>query len=298
MSSNDLVPSGGTAPPHGQEALPSREGAAVARRPARAFEAKRRPLRLLREEERSPLARFFTGGLELDPGVDLERFGLFAQDFQTFVRKLDVSPEWGKGVGLKFRRLGRHRADGLYYPVERVLVLDVSTWSSFAHEFGHLMDYSAEAIGPYRRTLSGGEGFAPIRVRLLERMRERAAGDPRVSRRRGRLSWGYFASAAECFARAFEQFVAEALGTPAALVHDARRYRADALFFPELAEEAFAYFARVLAEGPRAAGAPPAGGLPATSSLRSASRTRPGSPRFGAFAPLRSRSRRTGEAGR
>ncbi|MGQ9589330.1 MAG: hypothetical protein ACUVYA_03435, partial [Planctomycetota bacterium] len=285
-------------PPNVEKPLPSREGAALARRPARAFEAKKRPLRLLREEERSPLARFFTGGLELDPGVDLERLARFADDFQAFVRELGVSAEWGSAVELKFRRLGRHRADGLYYPVERVLVLDLKTWSSFAHEFAHLMDYSAQAIGPYRRTLSGGEGFAPIRARLLERMRERAGGDPRLAHRSGRLSWGYFASAPECFARTFEQFAAEALGRPTALVHDASRYRSDPLFFPELPQEAFAYFARTLAEGPRARSALFGGELPESASLSSASRTRRGSPRSGASASLRSRSRRTGGARR
>ncbi len=251
MSGDDRTPRASeTADP-----LAWRERAVCLRGPARTYERKRASTRrALREEASSPIVSFFTGGLELDPAVDLLRFRRFTEDFLAFLVRLGVSREWGRGAELKFRRLGRHRADGLYYPLQRVLVLDVRTWSSFAHEFGHLMDYAAQALGPYRRTLSGAEDFAPLRAALLERMRERAPGDPRISHRRGRLSWAYFASASECFARAFEQFVAESLPEPSVLVHPASRYRSDPLFFPSLPEGAFAYFREIVAMGPSGCG--------------------------------------------
>lgn len=246
-----MRPSDPTSGRQAESPLPWRTFTVCVRRPARTYERKKTaPRRVLLEEANSPLVFFFTGGLELDPAVDLVRFRKFTEDFLSFLGRLQISSEWGRGVELKFRRLGRHRADGLYYPLQRVLALDVRTWSSFAHEFGHLMDYASQTIGPYHRTLSSSEEFVPVRCALIEHMQERARGDPRVSQRRGRLSWQYFASAAECFARAFEQFVAESLPGPSMLVHAASRYRSDPLFFPELPEAAFAYFGEIVSRGP------------------------------------------------
>lgn len=218
---------------------------------ARVSERKRhRPLWVRRLEERSRLAEFFTGGIEIDSATDPERLERFTDELLAFLAALRVSPRWGLGVEVKFRRLGRHRADGLYYPLQRILVLGVASWASFAHEFGHLLDHRGREGGVSSWALSGREDFSPYRNLLVARMRGDGRGDPRLSGGRGRLSWRYFASPSECFARSFEQFVADRVPHPSSLVYGPERYRSDPLFFRALPREVDEYFREVLASGP------------------------------------------------
>jgi hypothetical protein len=225
---------------------------AVRTRSARTFERKRaRPLWALRRERGSPLGAYFSGGIEIDARTDPARLSAFVEDFLCFRAALSVAPGWGSRVELKFRRLGRHRADGLYYPKERILVLDTASSSSFAHEFGHLLDFRSARESLGSRLLSGEDWFTPFHDSLLARMRAEGGGDPRLSGGRGRLSWRYFATRAECFARSFEQFVAEMVPAPSALVGAPGRYRSDPLFFRELPADLMGRFLSVLRVGPR-----------------------------------------------
>jgi len=226
-------------------------------RRARTYERKKnRPRWLVAEEQRSALASFFTGGIEYDTRVNLAEIELFTEDFRTFRRTFGVPAGWGTAVELKFRRLGRHRADGLYYPDQRVLVLDAASWCSFAHEFGHLLDYRGGAGGVTTAAFSCGKEFLPFHEILVRRMRDEGGDEPRLSGRRGRLSWKYFSSPLECFARAFEQCVSEAVPQPSTLVGDPEGYRRDPLFFREIPPGLAEYFAVVLGAGTRALDAP------------------------------------------
>jgi hypothetical protein len=174
-------------------------GACWAGKPARTHERKRRrSKRWLELELTSPLHEFFTGGVEYDERLDLEILERFLRDFEAFLDALEVSREWGRGIEIKFRRLGKHRADGLFYPDRSVLVMDVGSCRSFAHEFGHLMDYGA-GRGPDEPplgvpVLSPGPEFEPVHRLLLERLDRAPAGDPRIAGRNGRLTRAYFAS--------------------------------------------------------------------------------------------------------
>jgi hypothetical protein len=227
---------------------------------ARTYERKKsRSARMLACELRSPLRQFFTGGLEYDEHVDLHRVEQFIADFRRFRTLLGVSPAWGEGVELKFRRLRRHRAEGLYYPEQSVLAVDLASSRSFAHEFGHLIDY--RALLPLREfgldlRPSRGRGFSAFRRMLLHRMRQGGWADPRVSSKKGRLSWRYFASRSECFARAFEQFVAEILPAPCSLVREPSLYREDCLFFDVIPESLVDYFRSALASAERGSANP------------------------------------------
>jgi len=222
---------------------------------AKTYERKKnRSLRMLASELRSPLRLFFTGGLEYDDQIDLQRVEEFIADFRLFRTLLGISPAWGEGVELKFRRLRRHRAEGLYYPEQSVLAVDLASSRSFAHEFGHLVDY--RALLPLRQfglqlRPSASRGFSAFRRMLLHRMREGGWSDPRLCAKNGRLSWRYFASRSECFARAFEQVVAEILPTPCSLVRERSAYREDALFFEAIPESLVEYFTSAVSSAER-----------------------------------------------
>ena len=221
---------------------------------ARSFERKKTRPRWVESLERvSPLRLFFTGGVEYDAAVDPDRLLRFIDDFRIFASRLRLSPFWGDGVELKFRKLGRHRAEGLYYPDCRVLVLDVGSTRSFAHEFGHLVDFRAsrgQSSGLRAPMASRRNAFLPFHDALLARMLREGRGDPRLSGGRGRCSWQYFSSAAECFARAFEQWAAGYLPVPSSLVREPDAYRSDVLFYREIPEGLAAFFSNLLSRGP------------------------------------------------
>ena len=229
-------------------------GAAVPAQRARTFQRKKLKTRkVLSLELHSPMRQFFTGGVEYDACTPPEHIERFTTEFHAFTRLLGVPQAWGRGVELKFRRLGRHRADGLYYPDQSVLVLDASSSSSFAHEFGHLIDYrSPEGRGPLRpcSTVSLLDGFSSFHEMFLSRMKDVASQDSRLGSGRGRLSWDYLASRPECFARAFEQYASERLPQPSCLVGRPERYRGDPLFFGVLPDSIVNYFQDILAAGP------------------------------------------------
>ena len=218
---------------------------------AKTYERKKnRSERMLACELRSPLRQFFTGGLEYDDQVDLQRVEEFIADFHLFRTTFGVASVWGEGVELKFRRLRRHRAEGLYYPEQLVIAVDLASSRSFAHEFGHLVDY--RALLPLRQLglpmrPSDSREFSYFRRTLLRRMREGGWLDPRLCAKKGRLSMKYFASRSECFARAFEQVVAAILPTPCSLVREQSVYREDPLFFEAVPESMVEYFRSVLA---------------------------------------------------
>jgi len=241
-------------------------GACRARKPARTHERKKcRSKRWLALELTSPLHEFFTGGVEYDEGLDLRLLARFLRDFEAFLDALEVSRAWGRGIEIKFRRLGKHRADGLYYPDRSVLVMDVASCRSFAHEFGHLMDYGAgrgpDEPPPGVPVLSAGPEFEPVHRLLLDRLDRAPVGDPRIAGRNGRLTRAYFASPSECFARAFEQCAAEWIPPGGTLSAEKDRYRGDPLFLPDPPPRVLGYYARILQAGPLEAAACAASGV-------------------------------------
>jgi hypothetical protein len=223
-------------------------------RTARAFERKRRRTRLmLAYEERSPLRRFFTGGVEYDEGLDLITHASFVADFHAFLDLLQVHPAWGEGIEVKFRRLGRHRADGLFYPDPPILIVDADSPRSFAHEFGHLLDFTVGRLAGSREPLlSASPGFEPFRRLFAASLDGRAADDPPLGGAGGRATRRYYASASECFARAFEQTAADALPEPCSLARARAEYRADPFFLESMPPGMADYLLGILQAAPAA----------------------------------------------
>lgn len=65
-------------------------------------------------------------------------FDRFEKESLEFIARIGKFPD---GNRFKVRKLGNHKALGLYYPEAKVLVVDVDSPSSFIHEYGHLLDY-------------------------------------------------------------------------------------------------------------------------------------------------------------
>lgn len=111
---------------------------------ARAFETKKNiPRNVLDIMNSTTLLKDFSY-VEIDEESDLSKYSSIEREW-NLVRDLlsldkylkDTKPE------LRFRKLGKHKALGLYYPTLKCMCIDTSSIASFMHEFGHFIDYTA-----------------------------------------------------------------------------------------------------------------------------------------------------------
>ena len=110
---------------------------------ARAFETKKNiPDKILRVMNTSKFLNDFSY-IEIDEETDISKFRIIEKEWTSVKKALnlsealkDIKPE------LRFRKLGKHRALGLYYPGLRCICVDTSSPSSFIHEMGHFIDYT------------------------------------------------------------------------------------------------------------------------------------------------------------
>lgn len=173
---------------------------------ARSFENKARlPERTVRAMSESPLNECF-GFVEYDEDVDLERAAVFERTFLDVRRRFLSAFDASKNA-IRLRRLGNHRATGLYYPGVKCLCVDYRHPESFLHEFGHLMDYEGG-------DLSLSAAFAAIRKEYGAWIDAHADKIPK----RGKYDRSYFLTPTEIFARSFETYCKRALGLTCCLL--------------------------------------------------------------------------------
>lgn len=166
------------------------------------------PEKVQLEMRRSVLNSYF-GFVEFDEMCDLDKTRELSKEcialldnFFGFMREDTMKNS------IRFRRLGNHHAAGLYYAGVRCLCVDVASPSSFVHEFGHLIDYTAQ--------YSLKDDFGEIR-RMYGRYID---GLPEEEKGIFTKKYGpdYYKKPTEVFARSFELYVTERLGVLNSLV--------------------------------------------------------------------------------
>ncbi len=106
---------------------------------ARAYMTKRNiPQKVLAEMQNSELNQYF-GFIEFDEEVDLKSVDIVTKEFQKLNQHVFHNFK-SKDVALRFRKLGRHHASGLYYPSINTMVVDFRHPDSFVHEYFHMLD--------------------------------------------------------------------------------------------------------------------------------------------------------------
>ena len=170
---------------------------------ARAFETKKNiPEKTVKAMEESEFNEYF-GYVEFDEDVDLEKVSEIAKEFiafkETYLPGADV-----KDNQIRFRRLGKHKALGLYYPSLKCLCVDINAPSSLIHEFGHLLDYKYEE-------LSSKFNFYAVRKRY-EKVVDAAMGDNERWNGNTKYNKSYYLRPTEIFARSFEIYMSRFMG--------------------------------------------------------------------------------------
>ena len=157
------------------------------------------PKATLEYMETSGFNRFF-GYLEVDESCDLDKISEVYAAFTAFRERhlswLDISK-----VSLRFRRLGNHRASGLYYPFIKCLCVSAREPSAFVHECGHMVDYLCG-------NLSQQAGFSKV-YRAYEKALDKV---PKESFPKGKYDKRYYLQPTEVFARSMEIYFCVIVG--------------------------------------------------------------------------------------
>lgn len=166
--------------------------------------------------------------LEVDNDVAAEELRDFENAYEDVKDKLPAIPK-ELVPELKVRKLGKHRATGIFFPAKNVLAVDVRDSSSFIHEYGHALDLvvhnSASLSGEFREISQGYSKLLPY-----DRVGNKAE---------------YFNTPTEQMARLFELYAHERLGIDNRLLNPAKfTERPDFEPFqkdPSLKEKGFAF---------------------------------------------------------
>lgn len=203
---------------------------------------------------------------------DYNLFREVEEDFEEICNKL---PHASAQPELKLRKLGKHKATGLYAPFLNILAVDVRNTESFIHEYGHYLDYKHGGKENYSLRddfehiiTSYSNNFKIISKKkeddLLTRLMK-ASKDPIpsvVSLEEKRLSselellkqtekmFDYFTTPTEIFARGFELWVFETITSNSSLLKNREEYsnRIEYASFNGIKESLFAFFATIFPE--------------------------------------------------
>lgn len=202
--------------------------------------------------ESTSLNRYFDF-VEIDNDVDLKLFNQFEKEME---RIHAVLPKTGDKIPeLRLRKLGNHKALGLYVPSKNTIAVDFRDRSdsiegvgiqSFVHEYGHALDYGINN----GQLLSMEESFQPIVSRYRENLGLFGKGSYVASKA------GYYTTPTEVFARAFELYVSDA-GLSSIFLKPKDTYKSSleyTLFDSELRKKLTSYFDKAFPELKQAIG--------------------------------------------
>lgn len=172
---------------------------------ARVFQTKKNiPEKCIKVMEASVLNDTF-GYVELDEECDLMLFKEIEKEF-TALKTLCFGAEQSyKNVAIRFRKLGRHRAAGLYFPTLHCLCVDIHSPSSLCHEYLHMFDHESGE-------LSEKYSFMEIRMKYEDILREAIKKMPEEDDTKKHLlgksqyNLQYYLQPTEIFARCGEMY--------------------------------------------------------------------------------------------
>ncbi|HFC9206710.1 TPA: hypothetical protein ACF0PM_002169 [Clostridium perfringens] len=145
---------------------------------------------------------------EIDQDTDLKKFKQIEEEFIRLKKIFNFNEFFKiKRPSLRFRRLGQHRALGLYYPHVNCVCVDIKSPKSFFHEIGHCIDYTIEdSIVRLSAKLSFSRviyNYRDLYNAELEKIKDTPTGKYLTNKK------GYFFNQTEIFARSFEIYLSK-----------------------------------------------------------------------------------------
>jgi len=174
---------------------------------ARSFMTKKNiPKATLDAMQKSHFNEYF-GYVEYDEDVDLAKVKVIEEQFVAFKETYFPFIDATKNA-IRFRRLGNHKASGLYYPNAACLCVDIHTPSSLIHEFGHLIDYCYGNLSTNSEFLSISKEYE----RHLEKAMRENESFKKTMNGKTKYNKDYYLIPTEIFARCFELYCKEVRG--------------------------------------------------------------------------------------
>lgn len=206
---------------------------------AKVYQTKKNiPQRTIKAMEESELNKVF-GYVEYDELVDLKKVQILIDQFLTF-REQYMSGFDTSNVQIRFRKLGNHKASGLYFPFQQCICVDVGKPDSLVHEYAHCFDATYEK----GKNLSDRAEFAAIRRLYGARLKQALKAEGKSLS--GKYDLSYYLTPTEIFARCFEIYCVRILKLDCSICKPDDKmgfaYPVDA----ELEELVKAYFDRLL----------------------------------------------------
>jgi hypothetical protein len=185
---------------------------------ARAFETKKNiPDKVLKKMKNNKFLNWF-GYVEFDELCDLKKIVHIENEFELFAKFIHLPPM--KDHSLRFRRLGKHRAEGLYFPEPKAVCVDIKYPRSMVHEMFHMIDYTTldrgclSSVYNFRSII---ERYRTVADNLVEKLPDE---DPFKSLWKGKSKYNkdYYLNSKEIFARCGEIYMKRILGFDNSLV--------------------------------------------------------------------------------
>ena len=179
---------------------------------ARSFETKHNiPLKVQKAMAESQFNNYF-GYVEYDEDVDLSLMEQIYKEFASVAEFIGLKKH--DDVSLRFRKLGNHKATGLYYFMLKCLCVDVRCPSSFAHEMMHMLDYEHGKV-------SRSYGFQKTLELYRSSLEAELDKDPalrKILEGKGKFNKEYYLQSSECFARCGEIYLVRICGIDNSIV--------------------------------------------------------------------------------
>ena len=162
---------------------------------------------------------------------DYEKFSEVEKDFAAIYDQL---PKTSAKPELRFRKLGKHKASGLYSPFLNIIAVDVRMTNSFVHEYGHYLDFKYQ-----NSVLSNSSLFAPF-IKMYRENLSALNETFCVSKK----MIDYYNIPTEIFARGFELWVHANIVSDSSVIQQSECYnnKIDYKAFEGFKESLFAYF--------------------------------------------------------
>ena len=150
------------------------------------------------------------GYVEFDEDCDISKIAEIEYEWSAMCEKIFGCNKY-PDVSLRFRRLGNHKASGLYYSGFRCICIDIRTPSSMVHEFMHMIDDG---------TLTGIRGDYLSLKNDFERILSYYSGliDKANIKCTGKYDKNYYKTPTEVFARCSEMYVSRVLKVKNSLI--------------------------------------------------------------------------------
>lgn len=171
------------------------------------------PPKILEAMDNTVFKKYFMF-VEFDEDVDLKSVKVIEKEFKV-LNKAYFSGKAFFDVKLRFRKLGKHKASGLYYPTLKTLCVDLRSPSSFVHEYFHMID---DQFGDLSLEMEFQRIVEEYKKEFLNGMEQADSAVKEKLNGRGKYNLQYYFRRAEIFARCGEIYFVRILKVESSLI--------------------------------------------------------------------------------